>query len=157
MFRKMRRYKQAVTEEESRKVMLEGKRGVLSVTGDEGYPYGIPMDYYYDAAEGKIYLHCAKEGHKIDAIKRSDKVCFTVWDEGCRKGDWSWYVTSVVAFCRAELVTDAEVTLRAVREIGLKYYPTAEEVEAEIAHAISRVQVIALTIEHMTGKLVHEK
>ena len=53
--------------------------------------------------------------------------------------------------------TDAEVTLRAVREIGLKYYPTAEEVEAEIAHAISRVQVIALTIEHMTGKLVHEK
>ena len=37
-------------------------RGVLSVLGDEGYPYGIPLDHWYLVADGKLYFHCAKEG-----------------------------------------------------------------------------------------------
>ena len=157
MFRDMRRYKQAVSESECLEILRAEKRGVLSVIGDDGYPYGIPMDFIYNEDDGKIYFHCANEGHKIDAIKSCDKVCFTTWNKGYQKEDWSWYVTSVVVFGKAELVTDTERAMDAVRKLGLKYYPEANEVEEEIKHAFSRVQMIALNIEHMTGKLVHEK
>ena len=64
-------------QEECRQILKTEKRGVLSVIGDNGYPYGIPINFYYDENDGKIYFHCAKEGHKIDAIKNCDKACFT--------------------------------------------------------------------------------
>lgn len=158
MFRKMRRFKQAVSEEECRQILKTEKRGVLSVVGDNGYPYGIPINFYYDENDGKIYFHCAKEGHKIDAIKNCDKACFTTWNTGFKKdGDWAWNVTSVIAMGRAELVNDMNVIYEKVRNLALKYYPTEEEVNEEMEKAVSRVQLIALSIEHLTGKLVNEK
>lgn len=157
MFREMRRYKQAVTEETCAEILKTEKRGVLSVIGDEGYPYAVPLDFYYDEGEQTIYFHCAKVGHKIDAIKARDKVCFTTWNTGFQKeNDWVWNVTSVIAFGRAELIADAAQTEEEVRKLAMKYYPTEEEVDAEMEKAIARVQLLALHIEHMTGKLVNE-
>ena len=158
MFRPMRRMKQEVSKEECRAILSEEKRGVLAVIGDEGYPYAIPLNFYYEPEEETIYLHGAKEGHKIDAVRSCDKVCFTVWNRGCQKdGHWSYYVTSVVAKGRAELVTDEAVALEKCRKLALKYFPTKEQVEEDLARSFPRVQVIAVHIEHMTGKLVHEE
>ena len=69
MFREMRRYKQAVTAETCAEILKTEKRGVLSVIGDGGYPYAVPLDFYYEEEEQTIYFHCAKVGHKIDALK----------------------------------------------------------------------------------------
>lgn len=158
MFRKMRRFKQEVSQEECVNILQTEKRGVLSVIGDEGYPYAIPMDFYYDAEDKKIYFHAAREGHKMDAIKRCDKVCFTTWNSGFQKeGDWAWNVTSVVVMGRAELVSDTELANEKLRKLALKYYPTVEEVDAEMQRDAHRVQMIAIRMEHMTGKLVNEK
>ena len=108
--------------------------------------------------EGELRFESRFEGHKIDAIRACGKACFTVWQDNYRKeGDWSWYVTGVIAFGRAEIVEDRAVVIDKVRKLALKYYPTAEEVEKEIARDGNRVGLIALTVEHMTGKLVHEK
>ena len=74
MFRKMRRFRQQVSEEECIRVVKSQARGVLSMMGEDGYPYGIPMDHWYCESDGKIYFHGAKEGHKIDALKNCDKV-----------------------------------------------------------------------------------
>ena len=68
MFRGMRRFKQQVSEEECIRVLKEQPRGVLSMIGDDGYPYGIPLDHWYCEENGRLYFHGAKEGHKIDAI-----------------------------------------------------------------------------------------
>ncbi|MBQ0078317.1 MAG: pyridoxamine 5'-phosphate oxidase family protein [Eubacterium sp.] len=158
MFREMRRFKQQVSAEECKKVLREEARGVMSMIGDNGYPYGIPLDFYYDEEDNAIYFHAAKEGHKIDAIKACDKVCFTTWNTGFQKdGDWAWNVTSVVLFGKAELVEDRELTSVKTRALAEKYYPTKEEVDVEMANDIDRVQLIAIHIEHMTGKLVNEK
>ncbi len=73
MFRKMRRFKQQISNDECIAVLKNTKRGVLSLIGDDGYPYGIPIDHWYCEEDGKIYFHGAKEGHKIDAIKACDK------------------------------------------------------------------------------------
>ena len=77
MFRPLRRKKRAITDEEARKLLATCKRGVFAVNGDDGYPYAIPVNYFFDAEHDKIYFHGAKAGHKVDALKRDDKVCFT--------------------------------------------------------------------------------
>lgn len=157
-FREMRRSKQAVSNEECIDMLKNEKRGVLSVIGDKGYPYGVPVNFYYDEADGKIYFHGAKEGHKLDAIKRCNKVCFTTWGGDYKKeGDWAWYVTSVIAMGRAELITDRDLTNEKLRLLGDKYFPSADETEATMQRSAARTQLIAMEIEHMTGKLVHER
>ena len=80
MFRPMRRFKQQLTQEECVEILNTEVRGVLSVLGDDDYPYGIPIDFYYNQQENKIYFHGAKEGHKIDSIKKHNKVSFCVYD-----------------------------------------------------------------------------
>lgn len=158
MFRKIRRIKNEISLEEAKNLLRQNKRAAFSVIGDEGYPYTVPIDFYYDEAENRIYFHSAKAGHKIDSIKANDKVCFTTWDDGYKKeGDWAYYVSSCVVFGRARLIEDRALTEEKVRAFALKYYPTAEEVEAEIKRGINGVQLVAIDIEHISGKKVHEK
>ena len=149
MFRPMRRSKQALSAQETKALLSAEKRGILAVNGDEGYPFAIPVNYYYDDAQGKIFIHGGKAGHKV---------CFTVYgNEAFEEGDWAPYLHSVIVFGRCKLVADAGQTEDRVRELALKYYPTKEEAEAEIAKSIHAVQLYEITIEHMTGKRVHEK
>ncbi len=155
MFREMRRFRQAVSRDECEKILREEKRAVLSVNGDDGYPYAVPINFLYD--DGKIYFHCAKAGHKLDAMLQDDKVCFTVHDSGYRKDDWSYYVTSVVVFGRARVMDDDTEMREKIKRFGMKYYPTEQEVDEEIRKDAARVNFVEITIEHMTGKLVHEK
>ena len=154
-FRKMRRFKQQLTDEECIELLQKEPRGVLSVIGENGYPYGFPMDFVYD--EGKLYFHCAKEGHKIDAVKACDKVSFSVIDEGVRKdGDWPLHFKSVILFGRIRILQDREEILSKVRLLGLKYFPSAEDVEEELKHSGNRVSCLELTIDHITGKRIKE-
>ncbi len=46
MFREMLRIKQQLTNEECISILKQEPRGVLSVFGDEGYPYGMPLNHY---------------------------------------------------------------------------------------------------------------
>ena len=158
MFRPLRRKKRAITDEEARELLATCKRGVFAVNGDDGYPYAIPVNYFFDAEHDKIYFHGAKAGHKVDSLRHDDKVCFTVYgNEHFEPGDWAPYVQSTVVFGRCRLVEDAAATEARVRELGLKYYPGREEVEKEIAKAIKGVQLYEITIEHLTGKQIQEK
>lgn len=76
MFRKMRRFKQQLSNDEALEILKNCKSGVLAVSGDDGYPYTVPLNFVYK--DGKIYFHCAKNGHKLDAIKQNKKVSFCV-------------------------------------------------------------------------------
>ena len=158
MFRPLRRKSRAISDEAAKDLLANGRRGVLAVNGDDGYPFAIPVNYFYDTAANKIYFHGAKAGHKVDALKRSDKVCFTVYgNEHHQEGEWAPYVQSAVAFGRCRLIADAAETETRVRELALKYYPSAEEAEAEIASDIKGVQLYEIEIEHLTGKQIQEK
>lgn len=159
MFRRMRRAGQQVSEDACKAVLEQEKRAAFSVIGDDGYPYTVPIDFYYDGQENKIYFHGAKEGHKADAIRRCDKVCFAVWNQGFKKeGRWEWNATSVVVFGRVKLVTDPAVKEEKLRNLASKYYPTADEVEKEMTGpGFGQVQLFAIEVEQMTGKLVNER
>ncbi len=158
MFRKMRRFKQQLTEEECIRILTEEPRGVLAVSGDDGYPYALPITHCYDRKNHSIVFHGAKAGHKADSIKRNDKVSFCVYDKGfVKEGDWALNIKSVIVFGRMKLVEDKDRALEICRLLGNKFYPTPESVETEIERDFSRVQCLELEIEHMTGKLVNEK
>lgn len=157
MFRDMRRKKQQVEDAEVKAILSEAKRGVLSLVGDEGYPYGVPMNYYYAEDENRIYFHGAKSGHKFDAIAANDKACFTVLNKGFKnEGEWYWRFTSVIVFGRIYALDEMERQESLLRALGLKYYPTPEGVEEELSSA-DRAQVFVLEIVHMTGKQITEK
>ena len=157
MFRKMRRYKQEIPREECIELLKKEKRGVLSIIGDEGYPYGIPLNHFYSEKDGKIYFHGAKEGHKTDAIKKNNKVCYTVFDKGYRKeGEWALNVKSVVVFGRISLVENEEKAKEICTELCRKFTDDEEYLKYEIEHSLKNVQCLEIEIEHITGKLVNE-
>ena len=156
MFRAMRRFKQAVSDAECRKILAEEPRGVLCVQGDDG-PYGMPMNHFYDEESGNLYFHGALTGHRMDSLKKCDKVCFTVYDKGfVREGEWALNIKSVIVFGRMRVIEDNEKRLSVLKKLGMKFYPTEEGVIEEINKSAARAAVFELVPEHITGKLVNE-
>ena len=77
MFRTIRKKKNEISIDVAKTLLQSSRRGVLAVNGDDGYPYAIPINYVYDDDAQKIYFHGARAGHKVDALRACDKVCFT--------------------------------------------------------------------------------
>ena len=157
MFREMLRKKQQLSDAECIEILKNEPRGVLSMLGDDGYPYGVPINHYYCEADGRIYFHGGKKGHRIDAVRQHDKVSFCVYDQGWREdGDWALHIRSVIVFGRIELIEDRETVYEISRQLSYKFTND----EAYIAHEIEKsgpgTLLLALTPEHMTGKLVKE-
>ncbi len=158
MFRKMRRFKQQISDAECVEILKAEKRGALSLIGDDSYPYGIPLSHFYDERDGKIYFHGAKEGHKIDAIKANPKASFCVMDKGfAKEGEWALNIKSVVAFGKIRLIDDIKKAEEICTRLVQKFTDDQEYLEKELKNALARVQCFEFTIEHMTGKLVKEQ
>ena len=140
-------------------LLQSNRRGILAMNGDNGYPYAIPINYFYDCAGKKIYFHGAKAGHKVEALKTSDKVCFTVYgNEHIDESEsWAPYVQSVVVFGKCRLLEAGPESIDRLKEFAMKYYPSEQLVDKAIAHAGRAVQMFEITIEHMSGKQVQEK
>jgi hypothetical protein len=156
MFREMRRKKQLLSDEETREILKDHSSGVLAVAGDDGYPYTVPISYTY--TDGKLYLHCAKEGHKIDAIKRNDKVSFCIIDKDeVIHETFTTHFRSVIAFGRARILTEDSEIRAALERLVEKYSPDfIQEGQKEIETAWGRVCLVEVKIEHMTGKAAIE-
>ena len=155
MFRAMRRHKQQLPQEECEELLRTRPRGVLAVSGDDGYPYAVPMSHVYE--DGRIYFHCAQTGHKLDAIERCDKASFCVMDDGFRReGEWALNIRSVIVFGRVEIIEDRDKIYEIARKLSHKFPCDEEYIEKEIRSAGPRTFMFALVPEYMTGKLVNE-
>lgn len=157
MFRKMLREKQQLPEAECLEILRREPRGVLSVLGEDDYPYGMPMNHYYCDEDGKLYFHGGKQGHKIDAFRRHDKASFCVHDGGVRQeGDWFLTFRSVIVFGRIEIIGDREKVLDISRRLSLKFTRDEAYIEHELRTSGPGTLLFALVPEHMTGKRVRE-
>ena len=130
-------------------LLQSNRRGILAMNGDN----------FYDCDNKKIYFHGAKAGHKVESLKTSDKVCFTVYgNERIDESEsWAPYVQSVVVFGRCRLLEAGPESIDRLKEFAMKYYPSEQLVDENIAHAGRAVQMFEITIEHMSGKQVQEK
>lgn len=153
MFRDIRRGRQALPEAESLAILERGSHGVLAVLGDGGYPYAVPLNYVRDG--GSLYFHCARAGHKYDAVMACPLASFCVIDRSeVVPEDYSTNYRSVIAFGQVSEVTDEAVKRRAIERLALKYAP--DDSEANRTAAIDRewdaLCVLELRIEHLSGK-----
>ena len=152
MFREMRRSKQQLPREVAVEILERNTSGVLALSGDEGYPYAVPMSYVY--ADGKIYFHSAKNGHKIDAIQRNEKASFCVIDQDQIVPEkYTTFFRSVIVFGRLRLVEDMEEMRRIAAALAMKYSADFKEgIPKEINASIRNMAVLELTIDHITAK-----
>ena len=158
MFRNIVRTKQALPEEECIAILKKELRGVLSVLGDNDYPYGMPLNHYYNEEDGRLYFHSGKSGHRIDAIRRHPKASFCVYDGGTRENG-NWYLTfkSVIVFGRIEIVEDREKIYDIARKLSRKFTDDDEYIENEVKNSGPGTLMFALVPEHITGKRVTER
>ena len=152
MFREMRRKKQELTEERTIEVLNRCTAGTMAVIGDGGYPYSVPLSYVYDG--GKIYFHCASEGHKLDAINKDSRVSFSVIDnDQIVQEKYTTYFRSVIVFGKAHVIEDQDAKRTALEKLALKYSPDYREgIADEIDGSFKAVRMVQIDIEHMTGK-----
>ena len=157
MFRKVARKKQVLTSEQIIKILKAEKRGVLSVLGENGYPYGLPINFWFNEENGYIYFHSGKKGHKNDAVSFDNKVSFCVYDDGYKKdGEWSLNISSVIVFGRMYIVEEIEKTVEIFRKLSLKFTSDTEYIDSEIKKFAKDTICYELRPEHITGKIVNE-
>lgn len=151
-FRPMRRQDRQLSNQEAWTLLNENDHGILSVIGDEGWPYAVPMNYIL--SQGALYLHGAREGHKLDAIARDDRVCFTVVAQAQLVPD---HITtcyeSVVVFGRASLVEDTGQRQAILRQFTFGLGQVSQETGQRYMEKLgARTALIRIEPQHITAK-----
>lgn len=155
MFREMRRKRQLLSDAEVRAILEAGTSGVLAVAGDDGYPYAVPMSYGYDHDTGKLYFHCARSGHKLDALRRCPKASFCVVGQDLvSPSEYTSRFRSVIAFGTVREMTDDGEKRAAIERLARRYAPddTAENRASFIEKEWALLCMLEMTVEHATGK-----
>ena len=153
MFREMRRKKQALSMEDAEDILYRGTSGVLAVSGDDDYPYAVPLSYVYDGK--KLYFHSARNGHKLDAISRNARVSFCVIDQDqIIPEEYTTYFRSVIVFGTIHIMEDESEKRNAIEKLALKYAPddTPESREKAIDREWKPLCMLEMLPEHISGK-----
>jgi len=157
MFRDLRRKNKEIPLSECVELLNNEKRGILSVLGDEGYPYGMPMNHYYNSADGCIYFHCGRGGHRSDALKKCSKASFCVCEQGIPdEGEWALKVRSVIVFGKMEVIEDMSAVIPITAALSRKFTQDEEYIKNEIKSFAKATVLLKLIPEHICGKLVKE-
>jgi len=153
MFREMRRSRQQLDDAEARAVLERGTHGVLALAGDDGYPYAVPVSYVLDGE--RVWIHGARSGHKVDAVRRCEKASLCVVDcDDVVPERYTTHYRSAIAFGRIHVVEDEGQMRAGVERIARRYHPDATEQfqDEAIAREWKALCVLAFDIEHLTGK-----
>ena len=153
MFREMRRKRQLLPQEQALEILENNTSGVLALAGDEGYPYALPISYAYDGA--RVYFHCAKSGHKLDAIGRCPKASFCVVDQDqVEPLAYTTHYRSVIAFGTIRVLEDDREKQAAIEALAVKYAPedSVEHRERYIQQDWASVCLLEMAIDHLSGK-----
>ena len=157
MFRELLRQNKKLSVKDCIHILKTETRGVLSVLGDNDYPYGMPMNHWYNEEDGNIYFHCGKVGHRLDALKKHDKVSFCTYDNGYRnEGEWALNVKSVIVFGRIEIVDDMDMIVDITTKLSHKFTQDEDYISEEIKKYAKGTLLLKLVPENICGKLVSE-
>ena len=147
----MRRKKQALDEKACKEILERGTAGVFALCGED-YPYAYPMSYIYQ--DGKIYFHSARDGHKIDCLKKNSKVSFCVIDKDeIVPEEFTTYYRSVIIFGRARFIQEEDEIWRTIRLLSDRFSPNQDlRRDEEVKKDFNQLQMVEVTIDHMSGK-----
>jgi nitroimidazol reductase NimA-like FMN-containing flavoprotein (pyridoxamine 5'-phosphate oxidase superfamily) len=130
--------------------------GRLGTNGQDGWPMVKPLNFVY--REGRIYFHTAKEGEKIEDIKRDSRVCFEadlpiayVKGSAMNPCKAEFLYRSVIIKGRASLVESPEERIVALSALMKKYQPGGGYGDFR-EEKLSITGVVRIDIEEMAGK-----
>lgn len=119
---KMRRSKQALSNEKCIEILNKNTSGVLALCGNQMEPYALPISYVYE--NHKIYFHCAKSGYKLDLIQENNQVSFCVIDQDVIVPEkYTTYFKSVIVFGNIHMLEDDDEKQHAIETLAIKYSP----------------------------------
>jgi nitroimidazol reductase NimA-like FMN-containing flavoprotein (pyridoxamine 5'-phosphate oxidase superfamily) len=152
----MRRKDKEIGNDEAIQLLTKYEYGVLSTIGNNGQPYGVPLNYVYK--NNCIYFHCARVGHKIDNIKNNPKVSFcAIGDTKVLPSKFGTEYESVVVFGMASEVQGVE-RYNALLWLLEKYSPDfIDEGKAYIEQKDKATKVMKIEVEHISGKRAKAK
>ncbi len=152
MTRDMYKKERQMSSEATAAIFSKGNHGTLAVNGDDGYPYAVPVNYVYDG--GKIYIHSAKYGYKIDAVKRDDKVCFSaILNSKVQQDKFTAAFQSVIAFGKISFVEDEAEKKRILEQFIYNISPEFVEGGMKFVNAaIGKTALLCIDVEEIKGK-----
>ncbi len=151
MQRAVRRAEREIGADQAMAILAAGEYGVLSMVGDDGRPYGVPMSYALHG--GAIYFHCATEGRKLEHLDANPAVSFCV--VGRTKvlpAQFSTEYESAVVFGTATRAEGAEKRAGLVALLEKYSADFMETGTTYLESKLDRVAVIRIDIEHLSGK-----
>ncbi|MEG6501647.1 MULTISPECIES: pyridoxamine 5'-phosphate oxidase family protein [unclassified Desulfovibrio] len=158
MYRDMRRKDRQISHEEALEILQNEEYGFLATVDKNNQPYVVPLSYVL--IKNEIFFHSAFSGQKIDNIANEEKVCFSVVGKTQPVYDknFTTYFESVVVYGKARIIDAIDVKKDVLFELAKKYLPDCIDMaEGAIKGSISRTGIIALTIDHITGKAKRKK
>ena len=151
MFKEMRRSDKRLTDEEMYDIMNTAEYGVLSTIGENGYPYGVPVNFIY--LNGDIYFHSALTGHKLDNIAFNYKVSFcVVKDVDLIPDDFNTKYKSVIAFgdiTEVQEIEKKDLYVAFLQKFSSGYMESGMEY---IRNAGEKARIFKISVKHMTAK-----
>lgn len=129
--------------------------GRLGTIGKDGYPVIKPLNFVY--REGKLYFHSAREGEKLEDIKRDSRVCFEVDSpiayvkNSGNPCETDYLYRSLIIKGKAGIISDKDERLSALKALMEKYQPQGSYGEFR-EDTLALTAVVRIDIEEMTGK-----
>lgn len=140
--------------EKTIELLNKGEHGILTLNGDNGYPYALPITYtYFDEC---IYFHSADHGYKIDILNDNTKACFSlILNVEVMPSKFSAKYESVVATGDIAFVNNENGEKNSALEILLdRFSPEYKEKGMEFVNSAfgDKTSVFKMTIKELTGK-----
>lgn len=141
---------------------IKSREGLLAVMkkatvchlglADGDIPYVVPVNFGFNG--NSLYFHSAKEGKKLDILRRNNNVCFQMdadlafvpAEKGC---NWSMKYRSVIGNGKAHFVDAPAEKIAALKIIMAHYSDKSYEFTGEEA---VKVAVVRIDIESLSGK-----
>lgn len=132
-------------------VMRKAPYITVSFTRADGNAYGVPLSLAC-TSDNVWYFHCALEGDKLDAIATHPEVCLSAVTKcaptiGPKDGSFTLQYRSAIAFGKAEVVTDTEEKILALRAISERFLPQhMDAFDDAIQRSLHRTAVVRITL-----------
>lgn len=148
----MRRKNNEITDPLIIEEILRTARIVRLAMSDAGEPYLVPLNYGY--CDGALYIHCAKEGRKIDILRYYPRVCFEIEGThqlvtGPKACDWTMKYRSLIGYGRVEILELTEDKIAGLDILMRHFGKTDNTFQAE---HVENIFILKLNIESVTGK-----
>lgn len=148
----MRRKEKEITDKTAMESIILKSSVCRLAMSEENRPYIVPLCFGY--VDDTLYFHSAREGRKLDILRKNNKVCFEFdieheiveADDACT---WTMKYQSVIGVGKGSIIEDLESKRKALDIIMQHYSRNSYEYPDKL---VKKIVIIKVEIKHMTGK-----